>query len=52
METDQRCKSEFDGSRCVKPVGHHGKHLNDQDQYVMWTTSGVAQHEKELPIKA
>jgi len=58
MEQD-RCKSEFDGNRCVKPSGHRGKHLSDVDvheqiQFVQWTDAGAARAKQSLdaPIKA
>lgn len=46
-EVNQKCPSEYDGNKCVKPAGHRGKHLNDEDKFVMWTTAGAAQATKQ-----
>ena len=47
----ERCNSVFNGDQCVKPAGHSGKHLNnDNFQCVTWTKGGVIEWLKERQV--
>ncbi len=48
MYEANRCESVLDGDRCVKHLGHRGKHMNDDNfQYVRWTNGGLIEFLKE-----